>query len=103
MVKRQIHRIGKLGLKVNISEMDVRVSKLETNEMHSKLYTDIRDIAQTEIYQGILTAALSEPAFDGIWLWGFTDRHTWVKNLTCSNSHSLHRRTLLVRAVVDGN
>ena len=80
MVKRQIHRIGKLGLKVNISEMDVRVSKLETNEMHSKLYTDIRDIAQTEIYQGILTAALSEPAFDGIWLWGFTDRHTWVKN-----------------------
>ena len=74
MVKRQINRIGKLGLKVNISEMDVRLSKLETTDQK------IRDIAQTEIYQGILTAALSEPSFDGIWLWGFTDRHTWVKN-----------------------
>ncbi|KAL7535201.1 hypothetical protein ACHAXR_006335 [Thalassiosira sp. AJA248-18] len=74
MVKRQIRRIGELGLKVNISEMDVRVSKLPNNESGS------REFAQTEIYQDILTAALSEPAFDGIWLWGFTDRHTWVKN-----------------------
>ena len=73
MVKRQIRRIGELGLKVNISEMDVRVSKLPANK-------DLRDLAQTTIYRDILTAALSEPSFDGIWLWGYTDRHTWVKN-----------------------
>jgi len=24
--------------------------------------------------------ALTKPSFDGIWLWGFTDRHTWVKH-----------------------
>ena len=74
MVKRQIRRIGDLGLKVNISEMDVRVSKLP------KEACDVKDKAQTQIYRDILSAALSEPAFDGAWLWGFTDRHTWVSN-----------------------
>lgn len=69
MVKQQIHRLGKLGLSVNISEMDVRVSQLPQ---------EVRDTAQQQIYHDIISAALSEPAFDGIWLWGFTDRHTWV-------------------------
>lgn len=69
MVKNQIHRLGNLGLKVNISEMDVRVSQLPQ---------ELRHIAQRQIYHDILAAALTEPAFDGIWLWGFTDRHTWV-------------------------
>lgn len=72
MVKRQVRRLGALGLKVNISEMDVRVSRLADATR--------RDLAQAEIYRGVLTAALSEPAFHGVWLWGFTDRHTWVKN-----------------------
>jgi len=73
MVKRQIRRIGDLGLKVNISEMDVRVSKLDAD-------TEKRNLAQTEIYRDVLAAALSEPSFHGVWLWGFADRHTWVKN-----------------------
>jgi endo-1,4-beta-xylanase len=64
-VKKQIRRIGELGLKVNISEMDVRISKLPEN---------VRERAQTEIYHDILSAALSEPAFDGIWLWVSTGR-----------------------------
>lgn len=79
MVKRQIRRIGELGLKVNISEMDVRVSKLPTNSSLA-FDNDMKSAAQTQIYQDILSAALSEPSFDGIWLWGFSDRHTWVKN-----------------------
>jgi endo-1,4-beta-xylanase len=69
MVKSQIHRLGNLGLKVNISEMDVRVSQLPPN---------LRQIAQRQIYHDIVVAALTEPAFDGVWIWGFTDRHTWV-------------------------
>lgn len=72
-VKNQIRRIGELGLKVNISEMDVRVSKLEASQ-------DIKTMAQVQIYHDIIAAALTEQAFDGVWLWGFTDRHTWVKN-----------------------
>jgi endo-1,4-beta-xylanase len=69
MVKNQIHRLGKLGLKVNISEMDVRVSHLPPN---------LRHIAQRQIYRDIIAAALTESCFDGVWTWGFTDRHTWV-------------------------
>ena len=67
MVKQQIQRIGQLGLTVNISEMDVWVSQLSA---------DLRQVAQKQIYHDICAAALSEAAFDGIWLWGFTDRHT---------------------------
>mmetsp|Transcript_13162 Transcript_13162/g.27849 ORF Transcript_13162/g.27849 Transcript_13162/m.27849 type:complete len:502 (+) Transcript_13162:205-1710(+) len=69
MVKNQIHRLGNLGLRVNISEMDVRVSQLAP---------DLRAIAQRQIYHDIIAAALTEPSFDGLWLWGFTDKHTWV-------------------------
>lgn len=49
--------------------MDVRVSKLPQS---------LRSMAQKQIYHDILVAALTEPAFDGLWLWGFTDKHTWV-------------------------
>ena len=75
-VKKQIQRIGALGLTVNISEMDVRVSQLPS---------ELRALAQRQIYHDILAAALSEPAFDGIWLWGFTDRHTWVTHFYCDD------------------
>jgi endo-1,4-beta-xylanase len=71
MVKQQIHRLGLLGLTVNFSEMDVRVSKLPA---------ELRASAQRQIYYDLIAAALSEPAFDGVWLWGFTDRHTWVSS-----------------------
>lgn len=72
-VKCQIHRIGELGLRVNISELDVRISKLNATD-------EVKTLAQCQIYHDIIAAALTEPSFDGIWLWGFSDRHTWVKN-----------------------
>jgi len=91
MVKEQIRRIGDLGLKVNISEMDVRVSRLEEVMMdgddgNGEGVVGVRDLAQRQIYHDILAAALTEPAFDGIWLWGFTDRQTWVKNFYYEDS-----------------
>lgn len=74
-----------LGLTVNISEMDCRISKLpERCVDHSKEGDmggmDLRTFAQKQIYKDVLSAVLEEPAFDGIWFWGFTDKHTWVKN-----------------------
>mmetsp|Transcript_52182 Transcript_52182/g.77921 ORF Transcript_52182/g.77921 Transcript_52182/m.77921 type:complete len:437 (-) Transcript_52182:60-1370(-) len=69
MIKQQVRRLGELGLKVNISEFDVRVSQLPAN---------LRQIAQRQVYRDVVAACLTEPCFDGIWLWGFTDRHTWV-------------------------
>jgi endo-1,4-beta-xylanase len=56
MIKEQIRRLGNLGLTVNLSEMDVRISQLPPN---------IQQLAQRQIYHDILAAALSEPAFDG--------------------------------------
>ena len=44
----------------------------------SQLAPDLRQVAQRQIYHDIIAAALTEPAFDGVWLWGFTDKHTWV-------------------------
>ena len=73
MVRNQIRRLGQLGLKVNLSELDVRISKLPPD-------SDLRRSAQVAIYRDLVAAALAEPAFDGIWLWGFTDRHTWVRH-----------------------
>ena len=70
-VKDQIRRIGNLGLKVNISELDVRATGISCPEMRKK--------ARSQIYHDILAAALSEPAFDSIWLWGVSDKHSWVK------------------------
>uniref|UniRef100_A0A7S3KXK5 endo-1,4-beta-xylanase n=1 Tax=Amphora coffeiformis TaxID=265554 RepID=A0A7S3KXK5_9STRA len=69
-VKQQIKRLGALGLAVHLSEMDVRVGTLEP--------PSIRPLAQTQIYHDILAAALSEPATEAIYLWGFTDKHTWI-------------------------
>jgi endo-1,4-beta-xylanase len=73
---------------VNISEMDVRISKLPAN------CTDwLRAAAQCQIYHDILAEAVaagpatagsstetsvSAGGFTGITLWGFTDKHTWV-------------------------
>jgi Glycosyl hydrolase family 10 len=68
--------LGKLGLTVNISEMDVRVSRLPE---------ELRQTAQKQIYHDIVAAALTEPAVDGIWLWGFTDMYTWVSHFYCKD------------------
>eukprot|EP00903_Cladosiphon_okamuranus_P011673 g10979.t1 len=71
-VQRQVRRLGELGLRVNISEMDVRVAGLP--ESVDPLQ------AQASIYGDVLGACLSEESFDGFTLWGFTDLHSWVHN-----------------------
>jgi GH35 family endo-1,4-beta-xylanase len=55
-------------LKVNLSEMDVRVSKLDAS-------SEVKTEAQMQIYHDIIAAALTESTFEGVWLWGFSDRH----------------------------
>ncbi|CAM9241385.1 unnamed protein product [Ectocarpus fasciculatus] len=71
-VQRQVRRLGDLGLTVNISEMDVRVAGLADGVDG--------ETAQAAIYGDILEACLTEEAFDGLTLWGFTDLHSWVHN-----------------------
>jgi endo-1,4-beta-xylanase len=66
-----LQRFADLGLKVNISELDVRVARLGG----SKAY---RSAVQKQIYQRVAAACVQVEACDAITTWGFTDAHSWV-------------------------
>ena len=69
-IRRNILRYAELGLSVNVSELDVRTSKLPEN-------VD-KDQAQYELYRDTVQVCYGEEAFSGVTFWGFTDKHTWV-------------------------
>jgi endo-1,4-beta-xylanase len=70
-IKRNILRFSALGLFVNFSEVDVRVS-------------GISDCLQTRLnfqkiaLRRLMATAFSCPKFEGLTFWGFTDLHSWV-------------------------
>jgi GH35 family endo-1,4-beta-xylanase len=66
-----IHRLGALGLHVNISEMDVLVGQVSGTTAHK---FDV----QKQVYHGIVGACVGEPQCDALTFWGFTDAHTWI-------------------------
>lgn len=66
--KDLVHRIGDLGLKVNTSELDACAVGTSNPKKRMKV--------QPQIYHDMISAVLSEPAFDSIWLWGATDKHS---------------------------
>jgi endo-1,4-beta-xylanase len=70
-VAANVRRLTDLGLRVHISEMDVRIRDLPGCWPH-------RLQVQAQTYGQILAACLREPGFDGIKFWGFTDRHSWI-------------------------
>uniref|UniRef100_A0A7S1C1R6 endo-1,4-beta-xylanase n=1 Tax=Corethron hystrix TaxID=216773 RepID=A0A7S1C1R6_9STRA len=72
-VREQVRRLGGLGLRVHLSELDVRVGRLPDDEGR-------REKAQCEVYRDIVKECRKEANFEGVWLWGFTDKHTWVKD-----------------------
>ena len=61
----------KAGLRIRISEMDVRI-----RELPGTLPERLEVQAQT--YRRILTVCLREKRFEGVTFWGFTDKHSWV-------------------------
>jgi len=64
-------RFADLGLKVNVSELDVRVARIGGSRAH-------RLAVQKEIYKRIAAACVAVEACEGITTWGFTDAHSWV-------------------------
>ncbi|MCL5022419.1 MAG: endo-1,4-beta-xylanase [Nitrospirae bacterium] len=64
-----IRRLSALGLEVHITEMDVRIDGLPTEEKLSR---------QAGIYRGMLAACLSAPGCKAFVIWGFTDRYSWI-------------------------
>jgi endo-1,4-beta-xylanase len=68
-VAANIERLSALGLRAQITEMDVRVPEPATQE---KLET------QATIYEDMLHVCISSESCTAFVLWGFTDSHSWV-------------------------
>ncbi len=68
-------RFADLGIKVQISEMDVMVQG-SSLPLQQKLQ------AQAHLYQDMLSACLSVSACEAFTMWGFTDRYTWIPAAT---------------------
>jgi endo-1,4-beta-xylanase len=62
-------RFGELGLKVAVTELDVRILKPITPEKLAH---------QAEIYRAMLKACLSAPDCDTFVLWGVNDGSSWI-------------------------
>jgi endo-1,4-beta-xylanase len=67
--RENARRLAALGLRLQITELDVQIALPVTAEKLA---------AQASTYREVVTFALAEPAFDAVVLWGFTDKHSWI-------------------------
>ncbi len=74
-VRANMDRLAALGLKVEITEMDV-TTWAGTGTLDERLQ------AQAEIYRQVLELCVTHPACIGFTTWGFTDRYTWIPRHT---------------------
>ena len=68
-MKANFDRFAALGLKISITELDVRMV-LPSDQ--SKLN------AQAEVYRMFMQLALAEPSCRTFMMWGFTDQYSWI-------------------------
>jgi endo-1,4-beta-xylanase len=84
-------RLAALGLSINLSEIDVRMGMAQGTQ-------DEKLARQAEIYRQLAAACANEPACTGLFVWGFTDAHSWVDgtfggtNLPCLLDENLTRK-----------
>ncbi|ADN02449.1 endo-1,4-beta-xylanase [Spirochaeta thermophila] len=67
--RRNMQRFADLGLKLYITEMDVRLPMPYTREHLEK---------QADIYRNVVRECLMQPAVEAIQIWGFTDKYSWI-------------------------
>lgn len=72
-VASNMQRLAALGLLVNISEMDVRISNVPGSDQ-ARLDT------QKSVYHSIVGVCVAEPRCHAVTFWGFTDAHSWIYN-----------------------
>jgi endo-1,4-beta-xylanase len=70
-VAANMRRLAGLGLRVNISEMDVRIGDIGGGTA-ANLET------QRAVYRSLVAVCVAEPACHGVTFWGFTDAHSWI-------------------------
>ena len=69
-----IQRLGALGLRVHISEMDVQIAGLD-GDYASRLER------QRQIYRDVVGVCVREPACEAVTFWGFDDGHSWIRQV----------------------
>ena len=70
-VASNMRRLVSLGLRVNISEMDVQVRDLAPA---------VRLDVQKSVYHSIVAACVAESRCEAVTFWGFTDAHSWLNS-----------------------
>jgi GH35 family endo-1,4-beta-xylanase len=70
-IARNIRRLVALGLRVEISEMDVQIRNLP-GSFQERLET------QRKIYHDIIAACFKEKGFRDVTFWGFSDADSWI-------------------------
>jgi endo-1,4-beta-xylanase len=74
-VVANMQRLSRLGLKVQITEMDVQLQN-DPRPLAQKL------VAQAQVYRSMLSACLTVQACEAFVMWGFTDRYSWIPSAT---------------------
>lgn len=70
-IAANMRRLADLGLRVNISEMDVKINDVPGGPA-------ARLDAQRATYRDVVRLCVTEPRCDAVTFWGFTDAHTWL-------------------------
>lgn len=74
-LEKYINKLGRFGLQVQITEMDVRIAKSTQYPTLSQKFE-----AQAKVYGEVLRACLNTNACTGFTMWGLTDRYSWIYN-----------------------
>jgi endo-1,4-beta-xylanase len=74
---RNIARFTKLGVEVQITEMDVALPVAGDS-----LASNSRLEWQAKIYRSVATACAENPGCTAFQMWGFTDRYSWIPGYT---------------------
>jgi endo-1,4-beta-xylanase len=67
-VAKNLERFAKLGLELQITELDVRLNDSSAAALG----------AQAKLYGDITTLCVQQSACKAIQTWGFTDKHSWI-------------------------
>jgi endo-1,4-beta-xylanase len=79
-VADNMERLGRLGLEVQITELDVRLPQPCSTAALER---------QAQLYGDILDAGLAAPNCTALTLWGVSDRHSWVPGFFHGWDHAL--------------
>jgi len=79
-VRRNIERLGELGLEVHITELDIRLPVDASDALFE---------TQARMYREYLEVCLAVENCTAFVLWGFTDRYSWIPSFQPGFDHAL--------------